>query len=223
MSRPLPCVTSATCMGCWNGVAVIAVRNAFFAGTVTPAAERGSIGRRSPANVCWCRNIIPIRWRHEVGMIDQVQRRTPKQRSPARLFEPTPPQLAEVPCLGVPLLPAITSHLCPAGSCLDRFRTPALTARPARAGIRKPSPFRSSDRLDQHLRTGRSRAPACLPRLELDDQPSSRTTSLQPTMGVGRPFRRIDLRHAKRDFAGLDLLPKPIELLELLRVGTHKG
>ena len=60
-------------------------------------------------------------------------------------------------------------------------------------------------------------------RLELDDQPSSRTTSLQPTMGVGRPLRRIDLCHAKRDFAGLDLLPEPIELLELLRVGAHRG
>ena len=57
----------------------------------------------------------------------------------------------------------------------------------------------------------------------MDDQPSSRTTSLQPTMGVGRPFRRIDLRHAKRDFAGLDLLPEPIELLEFLRVGAHEG
>jgi hypothetical protein len=42
-------------------------------------------------------------------------------------------------------------------------------------------------------------------------------------MGVGRPFRRIDLFLAKRDFAGLDLLPEPIELLELLRVGAHKG
>jgi len=42
-------------------------------------------------------------------------------------------------------------------------------------------------------------------------------------MGLGSPFRRIDLRHAKRDFAGLDLLPKPIELLELLRVGAHHG
>ena len=42
-------------------------------------------------------------------------------------------------------------------------------------------------------------------------------------MGVGRPFRRIDLRHAKGDFAGLDLLPEPIELLELLCVGAHKG
>ncbi len=87
--------------------------------------------------------------------------------------------------------------------------------------------FRSSDRLDRRLRTGRSRvrsgSPACAPGLELDDQPSSRTTSLQPTMGVGRPFRRIDLCHAKRDFAGLDLLPEPIELLELLCVGTHKG
>ena len=46
--------------------------------------------------------------------------------------------------------------------------------------------------------------------LELDDQPSSRTPSLQPTMGVGRPFWRIDLCHAKRDFAALELLPEPI-------------
>ena len=59
--------------------------------------------------------------------------------------------------------------------------------------------------------------------LELDDEPPSRATSLQSTMGVGRSFRRIDFRHAKRDFAGLDLLPEQIELLELLRVGTHKG
>ena len=42
-------------------------------------------------------------------------------------------------------------------------------------------------------------------------------------MGVGRPFRRIDLCHAKRDFACLDLLSEPIELLEFLRVGAHKG
>jgi hypothetical protein len=42
-------------------------------------------------------------------------------------------------------------------------------------------------------------------------------------VGVGCPFRRIDLRHAKSDLAGLDLLPEPIELLELLRVGAHKG
>ena len=42
-------------------------------------------------------------------------------------------------------------------------------------------------------------------------------------MGVGRPFRRIDLCHAKRDFAGLDLLPEPIELLEILHVGANIG
>src|ERR1700722_2991559 len=84
-------------------------------------------------------------------------------------------------------------------------------------------------RLDQYLRTGRLRSrarsgsPACLPRLELDDQPSSRTARLQPTMRVCRSFRRIDLCHPKRDFAGLDLLPEPIELLELLCVGAHKG
>ena len=58
---------------------------------------------------------------------------------------------------------------------------------------------------------------------KLDDQPSSRTTSLQPTMGVGCPFRRIDLCHPKRDLAGLDLLPEPIELLKFLRVRAHKG
>jgi hypothetical protein len=42
-------------------------------------------------------------------------------------------------------------------------------------------------------------------------------------MGVGRLFRPIDLCHAKRDFAGLDLLPESIELLKLVRVGAHKG
>jgi hypothetical protein len=31
----------------------------------------------------------------------------------------------------------------------------------------------------------------------MDDQPSSRNTSLQPTMGVGRPFWLINLCHAK--------------------------
>jgi hypothetical protein len=66
-------------------------------------------------------------------------------------------------------------------------------------------------------------SPACLPRLKLDDQPSSRTASRQPTVGAGRPFRRIDLCHAKRDLAGFDLLPEPIELLELLCVGAHEG
>jgi hypothetical protein len=45
--------------------------------------------------------------------------------------------------------------------------------------------------------------------------------TLQPTMGVGSPFRRIDFCHAKRDFACLDLLPEPVELLELLRVVGH--
>jgi hypothetical protein len=42
-------------------------------------------------------------------------------------------------------------------------------------------------------------------------------------MGVGRPFRRIDLRHANGDLARLDLLPELIELLELLCIGAHKG
>jgi hypothetical protein len=42
-------------------------------------------------------------------------------------------------------------------------------------------------------------------------------------MGVGSPLRRIDLCHAKRDVACLDLLAKPLELLELLGVGAHKG
>ena len=42
-------------------------------------------------------------------------------------------------------------------------------------------------------------------------------------MGVGRPFRRINRCHAKRDFAGVNLLPEPIELLELLRVRAHHG
>jgi hypothetical protein len=42
-------------------------------------------------------------------------------------------------------------------------------------------------------------------------------------MGVGRPFRWIELCHAKNDFAGIDLLPEPIELLELLRIGAHRG
>jgi hypothetical protein len=32
-------------------------------------------------------------------------------------------------------------------------------------------------------------------------------------MGGGRPVRRKDLCHAKRDFVGLDLLSEPIELL----------
>src|SRR6516165_2640171 len=47
-------------------------------------------------------------------------------------------------------------------------------------------------------------------RLELDDKPASRTTSFEPTMGIGRPFRRIDLCDAKHDHACLDLLPEPI-------------
>jgi hypothetical protein len=42
-------------------------------------------------------------------------------------------------------------------------------------------------------------------------------------MGVGRPFRRIELRHAKLDFAGLNQLPEPIELLEFLGVGAYEG
>ena len=42
-------------------------------------------------------------------------------------------------------------------------------------------------------------------------------------MGVSRPLRRVDLRHAKGDLAGLDLLPEPIELFELLCVRAHKG
>jgi len=60
-------------------------------------------------------------------------------------------------------------------------------------------------------------------RLELDDKPASRTTSFEPTMGIGRPFRRIDLCDAKHDHACLDLLPEPIELLELLCVGPYRG
>ena len=42
-------------------------------------------------------------------------------------------------------------------------------------------------------------------------------------MGIGRPFRRIDLCDAKHDYACLDLLPEPIELLKFLRVGAHEG
>ena len=42
-------------------------------------------------------------------------------------------------------------------------------------------------------------------------------------MGVGRPFRRVDLSDAKCDFARFDQLPEPIESLELLRVGAHRG
>jgi hypothetical protein len=42
-------------------------------------------------------------------------------------------------------------------------------------------------------------------------------------MGVGRPFRRIGLCHAKCDFAGLDQLPEPIELLPLLHVRAHES
>ena len=42
-------------------------------------------------------------------------------------------------------------------------------------------------------------------------------------MGVSRPLRRVDLRHAKGDLAGLDLLSEPIELFELLCVRAHEG
>jgi hypothetical protein len=69
---------------------------------------------------------------------------------------------------------------------------------------------------------GRSPARRFVLQSESNDQPSSRTASLQPTVGVGRLFRRIDLRHAKRDFARLDLLAQPIELLPLLRIGAHE-
>src|SRR5580698_5175960 len=58
---------------------------------------------------------------------------------------------------------------------------------------------------------------------ELNDQPSSRSASLQPAMGVGRLFRRIDIRHAKRDVASLDQLPETIELFPLVRIGAHPG
>jgi hypothetical protein len=46
----------------------------------------------------------------------------------------------------IPQIP-ITSHRCPAGSCLGGFRTPAPCpdARPAMAGVRKPSPMRAFD------------------------------------------------------------------------------
>jgi hypothetical protein len=64
---------------------------------------------------------------------------------------------------------------------------------------------------------------ALSPCSELNDQPSSCSASLQPAVGVGRLFGRINLRHAKRDFAGLDLLAQPIELLPLLGVGAHHG
>ncbi len=48
------------------------------------------------------------------------------------------------------------------------------------------------------------------PGLELDDQPSPRTTGLQPTMSLSRSFRRIDLCHTKCDLAGFDLLSESI-------------
>ena len=42
-------------------------------------------------------------------------------------------------------------------------------------------------------------------------------------MGVARLFGGIDVRHAKRDFAGLDQLPEAVELLPLLGIGAHPG
>ena len=51
----------------------------------------------------------------------------------------------------------ITPHWCPAGSCLGGFRTPAPCpdARPAVAGVRKPSPSRSLSRSGSFLESGR--------------------------------------------------------------------
>src|ERR1700677_3522446 len=87
----------------------------------------------------------------------------------------------------------------------------------ARAHCRRPTPALPSPR------NGRSLPAKAGSRSELNDQSPSRTASLEPAMGVGRPFRRIDIRHAKRNFAGLDKLAQPIELLPLLRVGAHPG
>ena len=42
-------------------------------------------------------------------------------------------------------------------------------------------------------------------------------------MGVGCALRRIDLCHAKRNFASLDLLAQSIELRPLVRIGADKG
>lgn len=56
----------------------------------------------------------------------------------------------------------------------------------------------------------RASAPRCRPGLELDDEPSPCTASLQTTMSVSRPLRRIDLGHAKRDLTGFDLLAESV-------------
>jgi len=82
---------------------------------------------------------------------------------------------------------------------------------------------RSKHTAGNSCRNAPAGSPACPARLESDDQPSSRAAGLHPTIGVGRPFRRIDLRHAKRDYAGLDLAPEPVALLELKRVVAHPG
>src|SRR5579862_8935381 len=62
-----------------------------------------------------------------------------------------------------------------------------------------------------------------VPRLQLYHQPPPRSAGLQPAMGLGRLLRGIDLRHARREVAGFDLLAEPAELLELVRVGPHQG
>jgi hypothetical protein len=58
---------------------------------------------------------------------------------------------------------------------------------------------------------------------ELDDEPSSRATSLQPSVGLTGVLRGVGGGHAEGDGARLHELPEAVKFLELAVVCAHRG
>src|SRR5262249_30476829 len=58
---------------------------------------------------------------------------------------------------------------------------------------------------------------------EFDDEPSSRATSLQPSVCVTGSLRWVGVGHAECDGSRLHELPEAIKFLELTVVRAHRG
>ena len=59
--------------------------------------------------------------------------------------------------------------------------------------------------------------------LELDDEPSSRATRLQPSVGITGSLRWVGVGHAEGDGSRLHELPEAVKFLELAVVRAHRG
>ena len=58
---------------------------------------------------------------------------------------------------------------------------------------------------------------------ELDDEPSSSATSLQPSVGITGALRWVGVGHAEGDGSRLHELPEAVKFLELAVVRAHRG